>query len=101
MAPRRRGSSLRKYSAKSAPLVVGQAVEETDLLSRADALRKKLPVDVPAGTGWVRFPLAGCNVFNASSWNRSLPASYRVGRVTDAAPSLRERLPRRGAVHAR
>ena len=69
-------------------ILVGlEQLTEADLLSRADALRRKLPVDVPTSTGWVRFPVAACNVFNAKSWNRSLPTGYRVGRVTDSVTS--------------
>ena len=68
-------------------LVGLEQLTEADLLSRADALRRKLPVNVPTSTGWLRFPVAACNVFNANSWNRSLPAGYRVSRVTDAALS--------------
>ena len=68
-------------------LVGLEQLTDADLLSRADALRRKLPIDVPTSTGWVRFPVAACHVFNANSWNRSLPAGYRVSRVTGAASS--------------
>ncbi len=68
-------------------LVGLEQLTDADLLSRADALRRKLPVAVPTSTGWVRFPVAACHVFNANSWNRSLPAGYRVSRVTGAASS--------------
>jgi len=40
-----------------------------ELLTRTDALKRKLPLLEQTGGRWKRAPIAGCAVFNITTWN--------------------------------
>ena len=43
----------------------------SELQSRTDSLRRILPLQAP--TSWIRPVVAGCGVFNITTWNRNFP----------------------------
>ncbi len=64
-------------------LVGIDSLSDSDLLSRTDALRNKLPAG-PASERWVRPIVSQCCVFTPGSWNRTLPDGYTVTRVSSS-----------------
>jgi hypothetical protein len=61
-------------------LVALERATEADLLTRTEALKRRLPVSGPPSGVWLRPIVAGCSVFNLDAWNRYLP-DYSVTRV--------------------
>jgi hypothetical protein len=61
-------------------LVALDTLTEVELLTRTDSLKQKLPVQGPLSGIWARPIVAGCAVFNISSWNRFL-STYPVRRL--------------------
>ncbi len=62
-------------------LVALETLTEAELITRTDALKRKLPYDGPPTGGWKKRIVAGCAVFNIATWNKNL-SSYPVARVT-------------------
>ena len=62
-------------------LVAMDTLTEADLITRTDDLKQKLPVEGPSAGTWKRPIVAGCAVFNVSSWNKNFP-DYTVSRTT-------------------
>jgi len=61
-------------------LVALDTLTEANLITRTDALKRKLPYNGPASGIWKRRIVASCAVFNIATWNKYLPA-YPVARV--------------------
>lgn len=61
-------------------LIAASRLDEAMLLARTEELKRKLPVARPASGRWKRQIVAGCSVFNITTWNRYLPR-YPVKRV--------------------
>ena len=62
-------------------LVSLKSLDAPLLMTRSDALRRKLPVGIPEKAGWKRPIADACMVFNIESWNKHFPR-YRVSRVS-------------------
>ena len=60
-------------------LVALDSLTEVELSIRTDDLKRKLPIN--GAPSWVRGVVAGCSVFNISSWNKNLP-NFLVSRLT-------------------
>lgn len=61
-------------------LIALDKLEDGHLLTRTEALQRKLPNRGPGGRPWQRDIVRACGVFNLESWNRTL-ARYPVSRV--------------------
>lgn len=61
-------------------LVALETLTDAELVTRTDALKRAMPVDGPPSGRWKRKIVAGCAVFNISSWNRVL-SDYPVSRI--------------------
>ncbi len=62
-------------------LVAIEGLREPELMARANALGRKLPLLGPQSGSWTRSIVSTCHVFNIASWNRMFP-NYPVTRVT-------------------
>lgn len=54
-------------------LIALDTLTDADLLVRTDALKRKLPLPGPPSGTWIRNIVAGCAVFNLTTWNEYLP----------------------------
>ena len=63
-------------------LIAGRELRPVSLLTRMDALKKRLPLDAP--TGWTRPIAASCGVFNLYSWNRQFP-DMQIQRISESS----------------
>jgi hypothetical protein len=61
-------------------LIALDTLDETQLLTRTEALARNLPQHGPDDQPWPREIVRACGVFNLESWNRELP-HYPVNRV--------------------
>ena len=61
-------------------LIASDALEAAHLLSRQEALNRKLPLRGPGGQSWVRPIVKSCAVLNIDTWNKYLP-HYLVARI--------------------
>jgi len=61
-------------------LIAASGLDEALLLTRAEELKRKLPVAGPTSGAWKRQLVAGCHVFNLETWNKHLPR-YSVRRT--------------------
>lgn len=50
-------------------LIAIENLTKTELLTRTDALRRKIPLLGQTGGRWKRAPIANCAVFNLKTWN--------------------------------
>ena len=64
-------------------LIALNTLSDAHLLTRKEALQRKLPLHGPGGRPWQRDIVRSCGVFNLESWNRTLPR-YPVSRVGTA-----------------
>ena len=64
-------------------LIALDSLEDGHLLTRTEALQRKLPKRGPSGRPWQREIVRGCGVFNVESWNRRFPL-HPVSRVSAA-----------------
>lgn len=55
-------------------LLAMEALDDSALLARTDALKKQLPLSGPTGKPWARPFVAGCAVMNIATWNKTLCA---------------------------
>jgi len=62
-------------------LVALESLTEADLIARTDDLKRKIPMHGPPSGVWRRPIVAGCGVFNISTWNRTW-SSYPVCRIS-------------------
>lgn len=61
-------------------LIAQSDLSPGDMVRRADALERVLPLRLPSSVAWTRPIVNGCGVFNIASWNRSFP-DYPVQRL--------------------
>lgn len=61
-------------------LIALDTLDDAALMTRTEALQRKLPRYGPGGRPWRREIVRACGVFNLESWNRKLP-NYPVNRV--------------------
>ena len=61
-------------------IVAIEGLSDAELLTRTDALNRKLPSQGPASGRWERLIVAGCMVFNIRTWNQRL-GGFPLSRV--------------------
>ncbi len=61
-------------------LIAQHDLSPGDMVRRADALERILPMRLPSSVLWTRPIVNGCGVFNIESWNRNFPA-FQVSRL--------------------
>ena len=62
-------------------IVASEALDDAQLLTRTDDLKRTLPTGTPAS--WSRAIAHGCIVFNISKWNEAFP-EYPLSRLSAA-----------------
>ncbi len=62
-------------------LVAINNLTEAELITRTDALKRKIPLHGPSSGSWKRDIIKGCMVFNIETWNKNL-TPYPVTRAT-------------------
>lgn len=53
-------------------LIATDNLTEADLLTRTDALKRRIPLIDQTGGRWKRAPIANCAVFNIRTWNEHI-----------------------------
>ena len=63
-------------------LIAASGLTEAELLTRADALKRKLPVPESAPDKWKKPLITDCSVFNIATWNKHIK-HCRVTRISE------------------
>ena len=61
-------------------LIADDALTDAELMTRADELERKLPLNGPDSGVWTKRIVESCSVFNVESWNRLL-SRYPINRL--------------------
>jgi len=64
-------------------LIAVDNLTKADLLTRTDALKRKIPLLAHAQGRWKRAPIADCAVFNIQTWNEHI-TSCAVRRISES-----------------
>lgn len=67
-------------------IIAHDALDDAQLLTRTDALRRRLPVRKASPRKWKRHFVEDCMVFNIEAWNRLLPGGWGVSRIGSLHP---------------